>query len=187
MGKRGGGMPAVFARGESAWEAKGGLCEGGVLLLSYQLALPGGDGLCALGSPRAAARIEQFYARIAEEMWRECEGRLFPSVRRAYEESDDPHKRFRFARFVLSAEWRLVGEGKDSVTVTRVLTLSRRGKVLRRAEWREVFSKKSGRLAFLLSERILSLLAPAWRRRGNQENKQEGKQKNEQESKQKEG
>lgn len=176
------GMPDAFVLREGAAVARGAVSEGGVPLLVYQIALPafredvGGEppplrgenhASATKASPRptkergarARARMADFYARIAEEIWRACEGTLFPFVRGQYEESDDPQKRFRFARYILTADFTLSHEG-GNVTVLRRAVLSRRGKVLYQKEWRECFSEKSGRVLMPRFSQFLSRMKP---------------------------
>lgn len=177
------GMPDAFVLREGAAVARGAVSEGGVPLLVYQIALPmfreeeaGGQTpplreknhtSTAKASPRpteekgarARARMADFYARIAEEIWRACEGTLFPFVRGQYEESDDPQKRFRFVRYILTVDFAVSREG-GRVTVSRRAVLSRRGKVLFQKEWCECFSEKSGRVLMPRFSQFLSRMKP---------------------------
>lgn len=151
-----GGMPAVFAVQDEGYVARGVIAVDGLPLVVYRIALPrfaaeegagarANDPLRKKGWGRASARMDAFYRRIAEGIWQGCEERLFPFVRRAYEGSDDPLKRFRFSRYTLTADFTVTAQG-GVVCVERRAILSRRGKTLCLREWRECFSEGSGRV-----------------------------------------
>ena len=150
------GMPAVFAAQDEGYVARGVIAVDGLPLVVYRIALPrfaAEDGAGARAKDplrkkrrgRASVRMDAFYRRIAEGIWQGCEERLFPFVRRAYEGSDDPLKRFRFSRYTLTADFTVTVQG-GVVCVERRAFLSRRGKTLCLREWRECFSEGSERV-----------------------------------------
>lgn len=133
-------MPDAFQEREGKWVAEGALMEGRTLLLAYRVCLP------AFKEVGAGARLSLFYARLAEELWRALEGQLFPLVKREYEESTDPHKRYCFARYTLTVDCSVEEAGEGRV-VSRRAVLSRRGRVLRERVFCERFLRASGRRA----------------------------------------
>lgn len=159
-------MPPAFLLQDGAYVARGTVVEGGVPLLVYKIALPrlAGEGEEAGGGAplpkkRAAARMAAFYARVASELWRGCEERLFPFVRRAYEECDDPHKRFRFARYTLTVDFS-VERDAGLVLVTRRAVLLRRGKTVCVRQWGERFREKDGRVLTPRFSRLIERVKP---------------------------
>ena len=159
-------MPSAFVPRDGAYIARGAVREGGVLLLVYEISLPalqlaseGGRSQAKEKEARAQARISDFYARIAEEIWRGCAERLFPSVRRAYEESDDPQKKYRFARYTLTVDFtqtRAAGE----IVILRHARLLRRGRVICERAWEERFCERNGRVQLRRLSRLLSRIRP---------------------------
>lgn len=146
-------MPPAFLLQDDAYVARGTVVEGGVPLLVYKIALPCfseeartvEDACPYQGNEKGAARMDAFYARVAGELWRGVEGQLFPFVQRAFGESEDPHKRYRFARYTLTVDFSLEREA-GRILLSRRALLSRRGKVLCERVWRESFREKDGRI-----------------------------------------
>ena len=154
------GLPDAFALREGALVARGAVSEGGVPLMVYTLSLPafakeGTDPKEA----RAQKRLTSFYVALALQLWRACEEGLFPFVRRAYAESDDPHKRYRFPRYTLTVDFTLE-EGAGEICVLRRAVLSRRGRTVCERTWQEQFSAESGRMQIPVFSRAVAWVAP---------------------------
>ena len=166
-------MPSVFVPRDGAYIARGAVREGGVLLLVYEISLPalqlaseGGRSQAKEKEARAQARLSDFYARIAEEIWRGCEERLFPAVRRAYDACEDSYKKYRFARYTLTVDFtqtRAAGE----IVILRHARLLRRGRVICERAWEERFSEKDGHVVMERFAGLISRVKPkkGWKER----------------------
>ena len=152
--KKGGQMPATFSLREDRYVARGVRSEGAVPLLVYEIALPAFE-----GQGRAHARLRPFYAGVAAALLCGCEEALFPFVRRAYAESEDPHKKYRFARYTLAVDFSLDEQG-GQILVRRYARLLRRGRVLYERVWEEWFWRESGRMVAPRLARIFAAVRP---------------------------
>ena len=104
------------------------LAEEGVPHCEITLSLPTVE-----GKGRAAARIRDFYCRIAAQTEALARNVLLPCARAAYERSDDPRRRFTHRPFRLSHTAQTSAKGEETL-VTRTLELSYRGRTLYREE-----------------------------------------------------
>jgi hypothetical protein len=100
------------------------LVEEGVALLEYRVEVPSfaGEGIGVL-------RMSAFYAEIARRCIAYAEGGLADAMRKAYLDSEDPQKRFRFRR----AQYRHAATAELNggiLSVRRSISLLRGGKLL---------------------------------------------------------
>ncbi|MBQ8174191.1 MAG: hypothetical protein IJ009_02185 [Clostridia bacterium] len=119
-------------------------CEGiAIFELRAFFALPQNDAKDKMEG-RADARIRDFYLTLAERTGEYVYTWLLPEATRAYQESTDPHKRFRHARLSLSVDSRVTQENDLCFSVLRQVRFFRRGECLHEHREAEVLSKKSG-------------------------------------------
>ena len=139
-------LPGAFVAKEGGIAAHRILTEEGVAVLEWRafFALPPEPSTQPSKKKQGTARIRALYTRIAKEVFCFVERELYPAEARAYREDRDPHKRFRYARLILSIDCRERARTEDSLLMTRRIKLTRGGKCLWEAEEEELFSQKSG-------------------------------------------
>ena len=141
-------LPGCFSPKDGGIAAHRILTEEGVAVLEWRafFALPPEPSISKSKTNRGMARIRAFYIGIAREISRFAEEKLFPAQVRAYQENPDTHKRFRYARLILSVDCREMPWGNGLILFSRHITLSRGGKRLFETVEEDLFSQKSGKM-----------------------------------------
>lgn len=114
---------------------------------------------------RAAGRIRALYTEMATRLWAQVRTHLLPAAAHAYRKDNDPLKRFRHARLILSVSGEALEENGQVFSVRRQVRLTRGGRCLYEATEGETLSKKSG----------LPLPSPRKKKKQAQKKKKEAK------------
>ncbi len=113
--------------------------ETGVALLSASIDLVSFEG-------KGAGRAEKYFKQINDTYLNSIEGSLFPRLQGEYISNPDKKRRFTYRRLDFSHRITVQAKTDKYISLTRTLSLKRRGKELYLRVSGDVISQKSGRI-----------------------------------------
>lgn len=114
--------------------------ESGAVLLTASLDLPAFEG------GRGVERAEKYYREIHERYLESLEKTFFPRLQGAYISNPDPKHRFRYKRIDFSHRITVQSKTEKYISVTRTVTMKKRGREVAYRLSGDVISQKNGRL-----------------------------------------